>query len=66
MPSERIEPLIYWTRDTTMEPRLRVACPFVWDGNCRAWGTRYPTSHGCRLDPEHDGAHICACGRRNR
>ena len=45
---------------------LTVACGFVWDGKCHAWGTTHPTSHGCRFDPGHDGEHRCACGTRYR
>ena len=45
---------------------LTIACGFVWDGKCHAWGTTHPTSHGCRFDPGHDGEHRCACGTRYR
>jgi hypothetical protein len=44
---------------------LKLACPHVWPAAtvCRAWGA--PSSHGCKLDPSHDGIHVCPCGRRD-
>jgi len=43
--------------------KIKLACGEVWPSRsgCTAWGSR--SSHGCRLDPGHDGIHRCLCGR---
>ena len=43
---------------------LKVACGETWPAvaGCTAWGAL--SSHGCRLDPGHEGIHRCLCGRR--
>lgn len=46
------------------DQRLYACCPVVWRAVkvCNAWGS--PSDHGCKLHPNHDGAHVCACGSR--
>jgi hypothetical protein len=48
----------------TPKSPLRLACPEVWPAAtaCHAWGA--PSSHGCKLDPGHDGICRCLCGRQ--
>jgi hypothetical protein len=45
---------------------MSIACPVWWHARkgCWAWGAK--TDHGCALDPDHEGSHLCPCGARKR